>query len=496
MTTFELTNGSANPRGLDELGQRSWSWLLKRVLLPAGDLALGQRMIKRLRFLEQAQWWEPERLAEYRDRKLTSLMEVAFREVPFYRQLMKDAGVEPGDIRRPDDLCKLPVVTKNMLRSGYPERTTRATGFKTYEASSSGSTGANFFVKTDSETEGWYRASFLLACEWAGWQIGEPHLQTGMTLKRSRGRWLKDFILRCHYVSAFDLGNSQLDQSLDLLERKKIQHLWGYPGSLYFLARRALERGWNQPLSSIVTWGDNLYPEYRQTIESAFKTRVFDTYGCAEGIQISAQCGQMNTYHIHNLDVVAEFLDDQGNPVSPGQTGNLILTRLHAGPMPLIRYQVGDLATRGGTRRCECGRGYELMESIQGRDTDVVVTPSGNRLIVHFFTGVVEHFPEIESFQVTQEEIDSIVLRIVPTKEFSADSTARIIAQLQEKGASDMRIDVELVAEIPVAPSGKRRFVISKVSKPFVEDVETRQLGVEPAPAHIQTGNSIGTSSD
>jgi phenylacetate-CoA ligase len=164
-----------------------------------------------------------------------------------------------------------------------------------------------------------------------------------------------------------------------------------------------------------------------------------------------------------------EFLDNEGNPVAPGEPGNLALTRLHPGPMPLIRYQVGDIGVRGDGRSCDCGRGFQVMESIQGRDTDVVVTPSGNRLIVHFFTGVCEHFPEIESFQVVQDELKSMVLRIVPTKDYSPDSTARIVSALQEKGASDLRIDIELVSEIPTAPSGKRRFVISRLPKPFAD---------------------------
>jgi len=95
---------------------------------------------------------------------------------------MDHAGVKPGDIRHPQDLSRLPIVTKRMLRSGYPHLTTRNTGMKTFEVSSSGSTGTNFYVKEDPATAGWHRASFLLAVEWAGWQIGEPHLQTGMTL--------------------------------------------------------------------------------------------------------------------------------------------------------------------------------------------------------------------------------------------------------------------------------------------------------------------------
>src|SRR5262249_9653504 len=254
------------------------------------------------------------------------------------------------------------------------------------------------------------------------------------------------------------------------------EHLWGFPGSLYSLARRARAKGWNRPLRSVVTWGDNLYPHYRKFIEDVFGARITDTYGCGEGIQIAAQCGHLNTYHLHTLDVIVECLDDDGHPVPEGRPGNLILTRLHPGPMPLIRYQVGDVGILGGDRRCDCGRGYQVMESIQGRDTDVVITPSGNRLIVHFFTGVLEHFPEIESFQVVQEKSDSIILRVVPGKNFSGETADRIVATLRQRGSGNLAIDVVVVDEIPLPPSGKRRFVINKISKPFVSETPPSEL--------------------
>jgi phenylacetate-coenzyme A ligase PaaK-like adenylate-forming protein len=214
-----------------------------------------------------------------------------------------------------------------------------------------------------------------------------------------------------------------------------------------------------------VTWGDNLYHHYRKTIEDAFKTRVFDTYGCAEGMHVSAQCGAGGNYHVHTLDVIVEYLDDHGEPVSPSQPGNLILTRLYPGPMPLIRYKVGDVGIAGESHVCRCGRGYDVMQSIQGRDTDVVLTPSGNRLIVHFFTGILEYFEEIDSFQVVQEDPSSIILRVVPAGEFSNETRQRVIDALRRKGA-DLHIELELVKEIPLPPSGKRRFVINKLSSP------------------------------
>ena len=270
---------------LVEIRQNSWYWFLKQVIFPLGDLALGQKMMQRLSYLEKAQWWKPERITQLRNQSLVQLMLVAYNQVPYYRELMDQAGIRPGEIRTPADLSKIPVSTKDDFRKNYPDRVCRSTGQKTYEASTSGSTGQNFYVREDLETAGRYRACFLLALEWAGWRFGEPQVQTGMTLQRSLDRKFKDFLLQCHYISAYDLTDPHLDATLDLIEKYRIKHLWGYPGSLYFLAIRALQKGWSQSLHSIVTWGDNLFPHYRRTIETAFHTPVRDTYGCAEGVQ-------------------------------------------------------------------------------------------------------------------------------------------------------------------------------------------------------------------
>lgn len=438
--------------------------LLRNVLLPIGDLVFGQRMIARLKFLEKAQYWTQKQILEKQAQDLRALIQTAYFEVPFYRELMDEAGIAPGEIRNPDDLSRLPIVTKDMLRKGYPERTTRETGQKTYQASTSGSTGKNFFVMEDAETAGWYRASFMLSLEWAGWEIGEPHLQTGMTLERSFERRLKDWLLGCHYQSAYNLDDAHLDQILEEMEKFQLEHLWGYPGSLYYIAKRAGEIGWVRPLKSIVSWGDSLYPHYRQEIEGVFHTKVFDTYGIAEGVQIAAQCEHGN-YHLHALDAVVEFLDDDGESVQPGEIGNIVVTRLHPGPMPLIRYAVGDLGVPSAKETCLCGRGFPLMESIRGRDADVILTPSGNRLIVHFFTGILEHFPEIDSFQVVQNDPGSILIRIKPKTSINENILSRIRTALAERGAADLDINFEIVDVIPLPPTGKHRFVINNINR-------------------------------
>ena len=435
--------------------------LLRNLVLPIGDFVFGQEMITRLKFLENAQYWPLEKIQAKQAEDLRNLIQIAYAEVPFYQSMMDKAEVRPEEINDPADLSKLPIVTKDMLREGYPKLTTRYTGQKTYEASTSGSTGKNFYVMEDAMTAGWYRASFMLSLEWAGWQIGELHLQTGITPDRSLDRRIKDWFLGCHYKSAYQLDDEHLDEILITIRKHNLRHLWGYPGSLYYLAKFADTLGWDHPLSSVVSWGDSLYPHYRQLIESVFQTKVFDTYGCAEGFQIAAQC-EYGNYHLHALDTVVEILDAYEKPVKPGKIGNIVVTRLHPGPMPLIRYVVGDLGVPSKQRGCPCGRGLPMMEAIKGRDADVITTPSGNRLIVHFFTGILEHFPEIDSFQVVQTEPDSILLRIQPKGEMTDSILDKIKTSLADKGTSDLQVNFQFVESIPMPPSGKHRFVINQ----------------------------------
>jgi len=447
------------------LRRQAWAWFLRNVVLPAGDLALGHPMMRRLKMLEQAQWMDWERLQRERDRLVADTVMAAYAEVPFYRDHLDKARIRPTSIRSADDLRRIPMVTKDMLRAGYPDRVTRRTGFRVTEKKTSGSTGQNFIALEDTFTSGWYRASFMLALRWAGWQYGMPHLQTGVVPDRKLIKSLKDKLLGCYYVPVTDLSDATLDRHLAEIENASIEHIWGYPGSLYHLARRAQYQGWNTPMASLVTWGDNLYPWYRTTIEEVFKRKVHDTYGCGEGMHIAAQCGHGHNYHIHTLDVVVHYEDEKGEPVAQGEPGRLVVTRLLAGAMPFIRYQIGDVGVAGPQEPCPCGRGFERMESIQGRETDIVITPEGNRLVVHLFNMVLEHIPEVGEFQVIQEEPDTIRLVIVPALPIGSNVRTRIISELHANGARGLRIEIELVDRIPLTAGGKRRYVVSTLDQ-------------------------------
>ncbi|MBP7212684.1 MAG: phenylacetate--CoA ligase family protein [Anaerolineaceae bacterium] len=437
--------------------------LLRNLIFPAGDLLFGQRMMQRLRFLEKAQYWDEGQIKDYQNQELKKLIPIVYREVPMYRKLYDEAGIDIESISTIEQLSGLPIVTKQVLRDNFPEYSTRPTGQKVYEVKTSGSTGANLILYEDHATAGWYRASFMLALEWSGWRMGDAHLQTGMTLERGLERKLKDILMKCHYFSAFDLSNEMIDMILSELEKYNLKFLWGYPESIALIARRAKERNFKHTLKSVATWGDSLTPPQRAVIEEVFATQVFDTYGTAEGIQIAAQC-EMGNYHLQSFDGVLEILDDNGDEVSPGEVGRVVVTRFHPGASPLVRYEVGDLAMKANSHNCSCGRKLPILGGIRGRQSDLIITPEGNRLIVHFFTGILEHFAAIRSFQVIQESIESIRILIVPVPGAEVNHDA-VVHALREKGIGSLIVSIEEVGEIPLTKAGKRKFVISHLEE-------------------------------
>ena len=128
--------------------------------------------------------------------------------------------------------------------------------------------------------------------------------------------------------------------------------------------------------------------------------------------------------------------------------------------MPFIRYRVGDLGIEGNQKQCPCGRELRTMTEILGRSPDRIVTPDGNHLIVHFFTGIFEHVREVRQFQVIHDAPDHMLIRVVPAVGYSDEVERDVVRILKQKGADSMKIDVDTVEKIPLTEGGKRRFVI------------------------------------
>lgn len=442
------------------------SLLLNSSVLKCADLISRQEVVRWYNFYRETQWWSRKDLLKYQNDRLQTLLNVAVQEVPFYQELYNRHGVNISSINTVEDLPRLPVVSKGELKAAYPQKCTRKTNYPAKEYFTSGSSGNPFAVLVDNQSMSQARALMLLRANYSGWRQGDAVFQTGMSLNRGIIKRLKDIAFNTYYASAFDLSDQNLDRYLEIIKSKNIAFLMGYPGSIYALALRAQQTGTALAMRGVVTWGDNLYAHFRACIEQQFQCRVTDTYGCGEGIQVAAQCPEGNGhYHIFMPHVILEIVDDAGKPVQRGKLGNIVLTRLEPGAMPLIRYNVGDVGRMGLAEACPCGCGYDILEKIEGRDSDIIQTPNGNKLIVHFFTGIFEYYPQISSFRVYQNKIDELSIDIVPDGMLNDEILENIKSEIIKKGDQNLNINFNIVESIEELGNGKRRFVISNIGK-------------------------------
>ena len=206
--------------------------------------------------------------------------------------------------------------------------------------------------------------------------------------------------------------------------------------------------------------GETLVPAVRELIEDRFGCGVWDTYG-SEGIETASQCSPRSMHHISAEAVVTEIVDAQGNPVPLGTEGRLIVTALDKWAMPFIRYDTQDLASMTD-KQCECGRGLPLLASVKGRMVDMGLSPSGKLLSVYAFTPLFATTPGIDAWQVVQESAGELSVKIVPAASFDAATGGVVEKSVRDYAGEDVDVKVSLVDEIPLTPSGKRRFFISK----------------------------------
>jgi len=440
-----------------------YSSLCTNVILPLGDFLTGQDVLSHLRFFRETQYFSPEDISRLRDSLLRETIKTAYLEVPFYRDLYDAHRVDVNSIRGQEDLWQLPTVSKDMLRDAGP-LCLRDSGRKRYVYSTSGSTGRPFSLHVDSETVSRARALMMLRTLYCGYQPGERVLQTGTAIERGIVKGVKDRLLRVNYVSAFDLSPELIDRQLEYIDRHKVKYLTGYAQSLDLFAHRAIEVGFNHSLAAAVSWGALLLPEYRTSIREAFGCKTYDSYGVGEGMQIAAQCGHTeDKYHMFSLAVVCEVGRD-GTPLSPGELGELYLTRLDPGATPLIRYQIGDMGAISKQQQCGCGRNLPLMESIVGRTSDIVHTPSGKQLVIHFFSRIFSTEASVEQFQVVQRTPGAILIKLVVDREFNDSAKTRILKEIHTLGDPELMVDWDFVDSIPVGKNAKRRYVVSELN--------------------------------
>ena len=445
------------------------------VLFPIQERLKHHTSVALRRELEHTQWLPREELARLQTGRLRKFLIAAAHNVPYYRTAFARVGFDPATVKGVDDLRRLPFLDKPLIRAHTAELKSERSGPLT-KFNTGGSSGEPLVFFQGLERITHDVASKWRATRWWGVDIGDPEVVLwGSPIeigKQDRVKAIRDWVFRSHLLPAFQLSDDQMDRYLDEIRRIRPRMFFGYASALALLTEHATRRGCRLDdlgVKVAFTTGETLYPDQRAIIEKVLGAPVANGYGSRDAGFIAHECPH-GSLHMTAEHVVVELVAEDGKPVAAGETGEIVVTHMATGDFPFIRYRTGDMAVESA-ERCSCGRGLPVLQTVHGRSTDFILTPSGNRMHALALIYEVRDKPGVHAFKFVQDEDCSLTLLVVAGPEFSAEIEASVRAGLMARMGGGASIDIRRVAEIPPEKSGKYRYVVSRARSQAVSNL-------------------------
>ncbi|WP_301662676.1 phenylacetate--CoA ligase family protein [Methanoculleus frigidifontis] len=392
-------------------------WLRKFRDLAAASLMLFEQ--KRMLRLPK------DRIREIQERRFLAMVEYAYRNVPLYRKRWDAAGISPADIRTLEDIEKLPIITKADIRNGFPAETVsrKVNLADCLLLRTSGSAGEpctiawdrdfaiRFFTLTSPYLTGHYWGIKLKTATYVV-VIGRgdtlpPVSLDGPDEPLAGGVLVKGDI---SFIDALEPPG----RIIEFINETRSDFVVGYPGIMAMVAHHAKKHA--IPVHSPKVVGLTAEKASRQSralIEEVFRAPTTMCYATTETGVIGATQLSEDGYMLLNWDIVLELLDDDGRPVSPGETGSVVVTTLNNRAMPLIRY--AGLADLASFRTQGCAHGTYL-EQIDGRRIEALARSDGERINPYLVDALLADVRGIVQYQVIQYTLHDLEIVFVPDR--------------------------------------------------------------------------------
>jgi phenylacetate-CoA ligase len=354
-----------------------------------------------------------ESIHEMQSRRLRSIVGHVYESNAVYRRLFDEKGIRPEDIRTAEDVVRLPLTSKDILRESYPLKMACVPRDQIVEMHmSSGSTGTPVVMPyTRSDLDQW--AECMARCyRMAGAKPGDATQITPL-FGLFNGGFGMYHGARAAGLFVIPAGPGNTARQIRLARDLKTRVFTGVVSYGIRLMEVLAEEKESLPDLEIGIFGAEVFSDsMKKKISSGLDIDVFDIYGMTEsgGVgTLGMDCPAHDGIHVWEDQYILEIIDPKtGEPVDDGEEGELVFTSLTREALPMIRFRTADLTHVISRDRCECGRTHIRLAPITGRRDDMLIVKG-----VNFFPKQIEQtllgIPGIgNNYQIIVEEEDGV----------------------------------------------------------------------------------------
>lgn len=421
---------------------------IKKYLFESIKYALRSYPIIRhyIKEVEKLYMMTPEELRERNEQRFLEIFRRAYDKSPFYHKLYTEAGIKKEDIKSLDDIKKLPVVTKDMVRKHANEMLT-VPRWQVIAANTSGTTGTPLRLY-ESWKDIWRAQAYTYSSrKRCGFTYGQRLVSLRGHLDRSITH------LRVHasntlYLSSYSINKKTIETYVRLISDFQPVAIEGYPSSLYALALNLKDADIRLHIPTTFTSSETLLDYQRTLIEEYLRTEIFDLYGMTERTISLMETANHNGYYELPGYSMNEYLED-------GE----ICTSLVSDAFPMIRYRSNDII--------ELAESIEenpqiIVKRVEGRREDFLRCKDSSRIMrLDFLFKGVKH---VRMSQLVQFADGKLEVCIVPETDFTDADKKQVERNLIDRiGESNIDFCIKLITEdeIRYTKRGKFKYLIS-----------------------------------
>ena len=370
--------------------------------------------------------------------QLQSLLSHAYQYSPFWRNRLDQVSFSIDNNHKTfENFFRLPLLTRKDLQNSFESLRARWPEINEKQivtAITSGSTGQPVQVEKIFDM---YNLLYL-AVDYLGnaWHLLDPKKTLALIGSKCEEKtqiswsYLYSQLGLKGQVFSRNIDRYSMESHLEWLRLHQPNYLKCSPFVAANLAKLALETGQTIPILAVISQWESVSLSQRKLCFDAFGAKIIDRYSCEEIGWIAIQCPKYDHLHVMSGTVLVEILDSEGRPCGAGEAGSVVITGIHSYAMPIIRYEIGDIAEWGES--CDCGINLPVIKKLHGRVRHMVRLPSGGTIPMPHIGDEIGIISSINEFRVLQYRSGEVEVQIDAKQKLTSEESMFISKTVHE----------------------------------------------------------------